>query len=85
MCIKNDVPHIDSSVWGTSIMRSACDYCRRNVTGSVKRTRTFLPRCLPGIHLGMACTARIASLSRAGSAARITFGSTIEPSLFTTN
>lgn len=39
-------------------------YCRRNVTGSVKRTRTGLPDCLPGFHLGMLLTTRSASRSR---------------------
>ena len=39
-------------------------YCRRNVTGSVKRTRTALPACLPGFHLGILFTTRTASRSR---------------------
>ena len=36
-------------------------YCSLKTTGSVKATRTALPRCLPGIHLGKLLTTRSAS------------------------
>lgn len=58
-------------------------YWRRKVTGRVNLTRTGLPCCLPGLHLGMDDTTRNASLSSDGSTERVTRGSTIEPSRLT--
>ena len=60
------------------------NYCKRNCTGKINLTRTGLPRCSPGFHLGISLITRIASLSNDGSTPRITWISTIEPSRFTT-
>ena len=62
-----------------------CFYCKRKLTGSVNLTRTCRPRCSPGVHLGIDCTTRTASLSKCGSTPRTTCISTIVPSVFTTN
>lgn len=39
-------------------------YCSLNTTGTVYFTRTFLPFCTPGFHLGIELITRIASLSK---------------------
>ena len=51
----------------------------------VNRTLTALSRCIPGIHLGMAFTTRIASCDKSGSAERTTFMELMLPSFSTTN
>lgn len=60
-------------------------YCNLNVIGTVYLTRTGLPLCLPGVHLGMVPITRRASLSNDGSTPRNTSASTTDPSRFTTN
>ena len=42
-------------------------YCNLKLTGTVNFTRTGLPRCIPGFHLGMDFMSRIASLSSEAS------------------
>lgn len=60
-------------------------YCNLNVIGTVYLTRTGLPLCLPGDHLGMVPITRRATLSKDGSTPRNTSASTTDPSRLTTN
>ena len=56
-----------------------------NVTGTTNSTGTSTPPCLPGIHLGIEPTTRIASLSREGETDLTTRTFDIAPSHSTTN
>lgn len=59
-------------------------YCNLKIIGTVYPTRTTLPLCFPGFHLGMELTTRNASSLSNGLPPFIIWGLLIEPSFYYT-